>query len=315
MRFDVSPTTTDVPERGGGVSPRSHHPCQGSRSSLKSGRDSYQQGIFDVKEKKVVTKRPRNKENSAKYRAPALEKGLDVLQLLNTERTPLTLSAICQRLGRSQGEIFRMVQVLQARGFIGQDPSTDGYHLTDLLFSMAMRQPMTQSLVEVAIPTMRALASEIGQSCHMAVHARGDIVVIARMESMEQIGFTVRVGYRREITKTASGLTLFAFQPEDIRARWLAMVEPKPTPAEVKKFIAAAAVARSEGVAREASSVVNGVTDISAPIMRGDRAIAALTVPYIKTSHSQGSIATVAERVKASANFIAAQLTEADSRA
>jgi DNA-binding IclR family transcriptional regulator len=268
-----------------------------------------------VKQEKPGTGRAKNTAGGAKYRAPALEKGLDILQLLSSERTPLTVTAICERLGRSQGEIFRMVQVLQARGFIGQDPGTDGYHLTDLLFSMAMRQPMTQSLVEVAIPTMRTLASEIGQSCHLAVHARGDIVIVARMESLEQIGFTVRVGYRREITKTASGLTLFAFQPEDIRARWLSLVEPKPSPAEVKKFMAAAVVVRSEGFAREASSVVSGITDISAPIMRGDRAIAALTVPYIKTTHAQGSISTVIAKVKSSADSIGSRLTEGDSRA
>jgi DNA-binding IclR family transcriptional regulator len=260
-------------------------------------------------------KRPGKMQSGAKYRAPALEKGLDILQLLNSEPTPLTLSAICQRLGRSQGEIFRMVQVLQTRGFIDQDPRTDGYHLTDLLFSMAMRQPMTQSLVEVAIPIMRTLASEIGQSCHLAVHARGEIVVIARMESMEQIGFSVRVGYRRAMTKTASGLTLFAFQPDDVRSRWLALTEPKPTPADVKKFMAAAAAARSDGFASEASSVVNGVTDVSAPIIRGDRAIAALTVPYIKASHSQGSIPAVVKKLKASADLISSQLAEGDGRA
>lgn len=84
---------------------------------------------------------------------------------------------------------------------------------------MAMRKPATQSLVEVAIPTMRTLASEIGQSCHLALHSRGDIVVVARMESQEQIGFTVRPGYRHSIMKTVSGLILFAFQPDDVRAR------------------------------------------------------------------------------------------------
>ena len=108
------------------------------------------------------------------------------------ERSPLTLSAICQRLERSQGEIFRMVQVLQARGFVDQDPKTDGYFLTDLLFSMAMRQPSTQGLVEIAIPVMRSLVSDIGRSCHLALFSRGEIVVVARMESMEQLGFSIR---------------------------------------------------------------------------------------------------------------------------
>lgn len=254
-------------------------------------------------------------ESSGKYRAPALEKGLDILQLLNHEPKPLTVTAICERLERSQGEIFRMIQVLQARGFIDQDPASDGYYLTDLLFSMAMNQPATQSLVEVALPVMRKLASDIGQSCHLAVHARGDIVVIARMESMEQIGFSVRVGYRISITRSVSGLSLFAFQPEDVRARWLELLDPKPSPGELKSFIAAAATVKKNGWARAASSVVKGVTDLSAPIMRTDRAAAALTVPYLKTTHSFGSISTVTEQVQAAANGIAKKLTGNDGRA
>jgi len=262
----------------------------------------------------TLRKGPVTETGHTKYRAPALEKGLDILQLLNDEHAPLTVSAICQRLERSQGEIFRMVQVLQARGFIEQDPKTDGYRLTDLLFSMAMRQPATQNLVELAIPVMRSLANEIGQSCHLALHTRGDIVVIARMESMEQVGFTVRVGYRHSITKTVSGLILFAFQPEDIRAAWLAMVDDKPSPGEVKKFVAAADLARQNGYARAPSTVVNGITDISAPIKRGDRAIAALTVPYIKTTYAQGPITAVADKIKAAANSIGSQLIEGDSR-
>lgn len=268
-----------------------------------------------MKGKKTTTNDSNLAENPGKYRAPALEKGLDILQLLNHEPKPLTLTAICERLDRSQGEIFRMVQVLQTRGFVDQDPESDGYHLTDLLFSMAMRQPITQSLVEVAIPIMRTLASEIGQSCHLALHARGDIVVIARMESQEQVGFSVRVGYRRSITNAVSGLTLFAFQPEDVRARWLEMLNPKPSAAELKSFLAAVAVARKSGWARAPSSVVNGVTDISAPVIRGDRAAAALTVPYLKMINSKSTIPEVIEKVQVAANSISARLTEGDSRA
>src|SRR5437762_9647214 len=50
---------------------------------------------------------------TSRYRAPALEKGLDVIELLAAEKSPLNLSAISQRLGRSSGELFRMLQVLE----------------------------------------------------------------------------------------------------------------------------------------------------------------------------------------------------------
>jgi DNA-binding IclR family transcriptional regulator len=265
-----------------------------------------------VKEPRVENDDSQDVDASAKYRAPALEKGLDILCLLAGERAPMTVSSICQRLDRSQGEIFRMVQVLQTRGFIDKDPRSDGFFLTDLLFSMAMRQPVTQDLLEVAIPVMRSLAANIGQSCHLALHARGDMVVVARVESMEQLGFSVRVGHRLAITQAVSGVTLFAFQPEDVRARWLSMIEPKPTRAEVEKFTAAADAARRKGHARAASTFVTGITDVSAPIVQGDRAAAALTVPYIKTTYSRGSLATVIEKVKAAAHLISGQLSAAD---
>ena len=265
-----------------------------------------------MKEPRIENDDSQDVDASAKYRAPALEKGLDILCLLAGERTPMTVSNICQRLDRSQGEIFRMVQVLQTRGFIDKDPRSDGFFLTDLLFSMAMRQPVTQDLLEVAMPVMRSLAADIGQSCHLALHARGDMVVVARVESREQLGFSVRVGHRLAITRAVSGVTLFAFQPEDVRARWLSMIEPKPTRAELERFTAAADAARRKGHARAASTFVTGITDVSAPIIQCDRAAAALTVPYIKTTYSRGSLATVIEKLKAAADVISGQLSAAD---
>ena len=44
-----------------------------------------------------------------RYRAPALEKGLDVLEFLASQSHPMTLSAIVKQLGRSHGELFRMI--------------------------------------------------------------------------------------------------------------------------------------------------------------------------------------------------------------
>src|SRR5215470_16120210 len=120
-------------------------------------------------------------ETSRRYRAPALEKGLEILELLAREASAMPVSAIAQRLGRSTNELFRMMQVLQYRGFIQQEPG-GGYRLTDKLFSLGMEQPRTRNLLEVALPAMRQLAVMIGQSCHLAVHSKGQIVVIARME-------------------------------------------------------------------------------------------------------------------------------------
>ena len=49
------------------------------------------------------------RSTDATYSAPALEKGLDILELLAGEAEGLSQAAIAERLGRSTGEIFRML--------------------------------------------------------------------------------------------------------------------------------------------------------------------------------------------------------------
>lgn len=237
-----------------------------------------------------------------------------MLELLVAEAHPLTMSDICQRLRRSQGEMFRMVQVLQARGFLEQDDTGDGYYLTDKLFSMAMRQPPIQNLVEIALPRMRALAMQIGQSCHLVMHARGEIVVVARVESDELIGFSVRVGHRLSILQSVSGTVLFGFQPEEFRTRWLSMLPLETAEGDVEQFVAGADEARRQGFARAPSSFTTGVTDISAPVMRGDRAAAALTVPFIKHVNLRCGMADATRQLTEAAKLISGQLLGNDSR-
>ncbi len=256
----------------------------------------------------------RDDSPGGKYRAPALEKGLDVLELLVAEARPLTMSEICTRLGRSQGEIFRMVQVLQSRGFLSQEDSSDGYYVTDRLFSMAMRQPQTLGLLELSLPSMRKLSVDVGQSCHLVVHSRGEMVVVARMESDGLEGFSVRIGRRAPIEKSASGVVLFAFQPDDIRKRWLSFLPASTERGAIAALVAEADTVAAQGFICKPSINVDGVTDLSAPILRGGRAAAALSIPYIKQKLNPLSREQTVEGLIAAAEQISNNLYEADNR-
>lgn len=253
-------------------------------------------------------------DDDRRYKAPALEKGLDILELLAAEKDPLTLTGIVNRLGRSHGELFRMVQVLEYRGYLEQDPVSDGYRLTDRLFSLGIQQPRTRNLIELALPIMRQVSLECGQACHLALHSLGEMVVVARMESSEQLGFSVRVGYRKPLMQAASGLVLYAFQPDDIRARWEALLSPKPKAADLAAFRAAAKEVRANKLGMTPSKFVAGVFDISAPVLRGGVAAAALTMPYLETLQPRVSKEHAAQVISAAAERIAEQLVEGDGR-
>jgi DNA-binding IclR family transcriptional regulator len=247
---------------------------------------------------------------SSRYRAPALEKGLDVIELLAAEKTPLNLSAISQRLGRSSGELFRMLQVLEFKGFITIAENGSGYVLTNKLFALAMAQAPVRSLVETALPIMRKLVQDIGQSCHIAVASEDQIVVITRIERPGDLGFSVRIGYRREIVRATSGLVLFAYQDDETRRAWLRRCRLKGDAAE--DFVARANVVRQRGHHEAPSDFVRGIVDLSAPILRGDTAVAALTIPFVHSNPLVMEMSQAVDFVRAAARQISADIAHGD---
>lgn len=251
-----------------------------------------------------------NSPKTSRYRAPALEKGLDVIELLAAEKKPLNLSAISQRLGRSSGELFRMLQVLEFKGFITTTESGTGYVLTNKLFALAMAQAPVRSLVETALPIMRKLTDDIGQSCHIAVASEDQIVVITRIERPGDLGFSVRIGYRREIARATSGLVLFAYQTDETRRQWLKRCRLKGEAAN--SFVERANEVRERGHHEAASDFVRGIVDLSAPIVRGEVAVAALTVPFVHSNPLVKEMPEALEFVRAAAKQISNEIVHGD---
>jgi len=247
---------------------------------------------------------------TSRYRAPALEKGLDVIELLAAEKSPLNLSSISHRLGRSSGELFRMLQVLEFKGFITTADNGSGYVLTNKLFALAMAQAPVRSLVETALPVMRKLVHDIGQSAHIAVASEDQIVVITRIERPGDLGFSVRIGYRREIANATSGLVLFAYQTDEVRRLWLKRCKLKGEAAD--SFIERANVVRARGHHEAASHYVRGIVDVSAPILRGETAVAALTVPFVHSNPLPVDMAQAVEFVRAAAKEISNEIVHGD---
>src|SRR3546814_8811644 len=88
------------------------------------------------------------------------------------------------------------------------------------------------------------------------------MAVIARMESSEQLGFSVRVGYRRALHESASGAVLYAFQPPDIQERWERLIDPPLPKAALEAFrVHTRAIAKRQ-VELTPSRFVAGITDI-----------------------------------------------------
>jgi len=247
--------------------------------------------------------------DSPKYRAPALDKGLDILELLAKATQPLSIAEISDGVGRSRGEIFRMLQVLEERDYISRPDGEGSYSLTPRLFRLGMEQPPVRNLVETAMPVMHRLADEIDQSCHLVVPSQEQIVVIARVDPPGETGLVVRVGHRRPISHSASGYVLLAWQTDDTRERWFrTMLDHEPGLKRTRIENTLKEV-RGAGLATIPSEVVDGVTDLSAPIIEGNHAVCALTVPFIERRGAKIDMNATARLLVAAAADISVDLS------
>jgi DNA-binding IclR family transcriptional regulator len=155
---------------------------------------------------------PRPQGEGARYNVPALEKGLEILELLARSPAPLNLTAISEALGRSTGEIYRILQYLDHSAFIVRDGDSDAYSLSMKMFHLSHDNPPVRSLTAAAVPIMEELAAKTGQSCHLGVLDRVNVTIVATITSHLPIIYTVRLGAQFPIWETSSGILLCSFQ-------------------------------------------------------------------------------------------------------
>jgi DNA-binding IclR family transcriptional regulator len=213
------------------------------------------------------------------YSAPALEKGLDILELLSRTDAPLTLAQIARRLERSVGELYRMLACLVNRRYVVQ--FGDAYYITTKLFELANLNPPTHRLLIAAEPIMQKLAGDLDQACHLTVYDHGRQVVIAKVDVPTGMGFSVRVGSELDVIPSASGRVLLAFQDDERRQiRIEESLQRRPDHAD-PQLEAVLERIRKRGYESSPSKQVRGLRAVSFPVADlAGNAIAALTVPF-----------------------------------
>lgn len=159
------------------------------------------------------------KISSPDYSVPALEKGLDILECLSASPQPMSLAELARDLQRGPAEIFRMLVCLERRAYIRRDPVSGKYALSLRLFEIAHAHPPLRTLLDAAREPMQDVASKLGESCHLSIIERDQLLVIAREASSENIRLTIEVGGRFEPGRTVSGRLLMSSEDASMTAR------------------------------------------------------------------------------------------------
>jgi DNA-binding IclR family transcriptional regulator len=228
-----------------------------------------------------------NVAKSSRYRAPALEKGLDILEVLAETSLPLSQVDLAQKLGRSQGEFFRMLMCLEERGYVSRESESGHYRLTLRLYELGHKQNPTNLLRNAARIPMEQLAEGIGQACHLSVQSGSTLLTLMERMPSRRICLAVGEGTTFPLSETLSGKLLLSQTKHEEVAAFLARdaVFQAKLPRERKAILNEIEQIRSMSYVISESNLTEGVTDIATVVgVPGTDTLAALVIPYLSTA-------------------------------
>lgn len=229
------------------------------------------------------------------YSAPALEKGLDILELLSDSNSGLSQAEIAKKLNRTVNEIYRMLNILLHRNYIELDQQTERYQLTYKLLQISSRHQPIKNLMQKSIPVMREIAQLVNQSLHLSIYYAGKLLIIGQVDSPSKTNYSVPAGSTFDLLATSSGRVILAFQTGEERKRRLQrrklflqyedkkIAKSKEIHSLEKKFSTKIIHEIIKNKCEVVKSLqIDGVTNICAPIFdHTNHAIAAMTIPYL----------------------------------
>lgn len=222
------------------------------------------------------------KEKSA---APAVEKALDILELLADTEDGMTANEMAEALGRTMGEIYRIIVYLTDRDYLAQDPATSRYALTLRLFELSHRHDPTERLIGKAVPVLERIAAKTEQSCHIGVLNRTKVMVLASAASPRPAGYAVRTGALFDVDRTSSGHVILAFSSDDAQARYLDRLPSADRDAARTRLDSI----RARGFEDTDSTMIHGVRNLCVPVFDSRGIAAAITTGFISQTDQKVS--------------------------
>ncbi len=208
-----------------------------------------------------------------KSEAPALDRGLAILELLDAAPGGLILTEISAAIGSPKNSTSRLLQALMDRGYVARDEVAMRHSLTGKLLRMGQPQTRDVSLVECALEPMRGLRGAIGETVQLGIAVGDEGVIIEKLESLRAVRIGVNIGLRFPLHNNAPGKVLLAFREAPERDGAIARI---PLERSTSRTITSRSKLREEcegvaarGFATDYGEADEGIHCVAAPIRDG----------------------------------------------
>jgi DNA-binding IclR family transcriptional regulator len=241
----------------------------------------------------------------------SVDRALAILEIL-ARRRDAGVTDIGKELGVHKSTAFRLLAVLEGRGFVEQSEDRGTYRLGFGIVRLAGTVTAQLDLTRQSRSACERLAADLGETVNVAILDGERAVNIAQVRGAASIASHNWVGQQTPLHATSSGKVLLAQAPAGVRASVLAAPLSRYTPATITDAAVltdALEKAKAVGWASTEEEYEVGLNAVAAAVRGADGSvIAAISVSGPAYRLVPDSFPEVAERVLAAANDVSARM-------
>lgn len=240
------------------------------------------------------------------YTVPALQKGLRILEMFDSQCRVLSQSEMAQRLGVSTSSLYRIVHTLTAMGYLNKI-GTNTYTLGTQVVSRGFSYLASREIVEVAAPFITQLRDSTSLSSHVGIRDGTEVLYVFRALALQRVSVNVPVGTRFPLHTTAMGRALLmGMSPAELQNLFKGRRldgYPRPAPQTMPELIALCEKERAQGWTCHYS---DHSTALAVPIRNfTGQVIAAINISGPDpVMHAEGAMDTLLDELRKTADQI-----------
>ena len=245
-----------------------------------------------------------------RYSIGAVENALTLLGAI-AERDVLGLGDAAEIAGVSKSTAYRLLATLEVAGLVERLPES-GYRAGVEAIRWASRLLAGLDVRTVALPTLRRLREETGETVNLALLRDSSLVYVEILESPAAFRMADVPGSAVPIHATALGKAVAVhLEPQQLAT----ILGPEPyerytakTPTTWQAFNAALGPTRATGYGVDMEEVAIGVACVGAAVLDGGRVVGAMSVSAPRARMTDARIEEVGQRLVAVAAEVSQRL-------
>ena len=239
--------------------------------------------------------------------------GLAILDMFERDRTVIGLADIARQLGVHRSNASRLAATLASAGYLEPASEPGKYRLAGKIAALGELAAADNELRRAALPSLRELVSELGETGHLAVLEGNEAVTVEVVDGWHSLRMHSWVGKRSPAHCSSMGKALLAdLAPAELTALYAGSQLEARTPSTItsrRQLERCLAEVRARGYAEDREELETGLCCVAAPVFNHAGAVvASISVSGPASRIHETTVPGIAAEVRRAASQISARL-------